>query len=196
MKEASRLLGVSVRTIQRWDKEGKIRCVRTIGGKRRVPESEIKRILGIHEERRIVGYARVSSHTQKNDLERQVELIRKYAKERNWEIEILKDIGSGLKEDRRNFQKLLRMVINKEVSKVIVAYPDRLTRFGFKILEEFLKSYGTEIVVINREEKTPQEELVEDLITIISHFAGKLYGMRSHKYRKVVNGAKKLIQDP
>jgi len=196
MKEASRLLGVSVRTIQRWDKEGKIRCVRTIGGKRRVPESEIKRILGIHEERRIVGYARVSSHTQKDNLERQIELIRKYAKERNWEIEILKDIGSGLKEDRRNFQKLLRMVINKEVSKVIVAYPDRLTRFGFKILEEFLKSYGTEIVVINREEKTPQEELVEDLITIISHFAGKLYGMRSHKYRKVVNGAKKLIQDP
>ncbi|MHA1832552.1 MAG: IS607 family transposase [Candidatus Baldrarchaeia archaeon] len=196
MKEASRLLGVSVRTIQRWDKEGKIRCVRTIGGKRRVPESEIKRILGIHEERRIVGYARVSSHTQKDNLERQIELIRKYAKERNWEIEILKDIGSGLKEDRRNFQKLLRMVINKEVSKVIVAYPDRLTRFGFKILEEFLKSYGTEIVVINREEKTPQEELVEDLITIISHFAGKLYGVRSHKYRKVVNGAKKLIQDP
>ena len=87
------------------------------------------------------------------------------------------------------------MVMNREVSKVIVAYPDRLTRFGFKILEEFFKSYGTEIVVINEKEKTPQEELIEDLITIISHFAGKLYGMRSHKYKKVVEGAKKLIQD-
>jgi len=196
MKEASKLLGVHIRTIQKWDKAGKIRCVRTVGGKRRVPESEIKRILGIHEERKIIGYARVSSRTQKDDLERQVELIKNYAREKGWEIEVLKDIGSGLKEDRRNFQKLLRMVMNREVSKVVIAYPDRLTRFGIKILEEFFKSYGTEIVVINREEKTPQEELIEDLITIISHFAGKLYGMRSHKYRKVVEGAKQLIRDP
>ena len=195
MKEASKSLGVTVRTIQRWDKEGKIRCVRTVGGKRRVPESEIKRILRIHEERKVVGYARVSSHTQKDDLERQIELIRRYAKEREWDVEILKDVGSGLKEDRRNFQKLLKMVMNKEVSKVVIAYPDRLTRFGFKTLEGFFKSYGTEIVVINHKEKSPQEELVEDLITIISHFAGELYGMRSHKYKKVVEGAKKLIQD-
>jgi len=161
----------------------------------RVPESEIKRILGIHEERKIVGYARVSSHTQKDDLERQIELIKSYARDSDWEIEILKDAGSGLNEDRRNFQKLLRMVMNKEVSKVVVAYPDRLTRFGFRILQEFFRSYGTEIVVVKHEEKSPQEELVEDLITIISHFAGKLYGMRSHKYKKVVEGAKKLIQD-
>ena len=100
------------------------------------------------------------------------------------------------KEDRRNFRKLLKIVMNKEVSKVVVAYPDRLTRFGFKILEEFFKSYGTEIVVINKKAKTPQEELIEDLITIISYFAGKLYGMRSHKYKKVVEGAKQLISDP
>jgi len=196
MKEASKLLGVHIRTIQKWDKEGKIRCVRTVGGKRRVPESEIKRILGIHEEREIVGYARVSSHTQKDYLERQIELIKSYARERDWEIEILKDVGSGLKEDRRNFQKLLGMVMSREVSRVVVAYPDRLIRFEFKTLEQFFKSYGTEIVVVNREEKTPQEELTEDLITIISHFAGKLYGMRSHKYKRVVESAKKLISDP
>jgi len=196
MKEASKLLGVHIRTIQKWDKQGKIRCVRTIGGKRRVPESEIKRILEIHEEKKIIGYARVSSYTQRDDLETQIELIENYAKEEGWKIDILKDIGSGLKEDRKNFKKLLKMVMDREVSKVIVAYPDRLTRFGFKILEEFFKSYGTEIIVINKEDKSPQEELVEDLITIISHFAGKLYGMRSHKYKKVVEGAKQLIQDP
>ncbi len=196
LKEASKILGVSVKTLQLWDKEGKIKCVRTLGGRRRIPESEIKRILGIREERKVVGYARVSSHSQKDDLERQIELIRAYAKEKGWEVEILKDIGSGLKEDRRNFKKLLRMVMNREVSKVIIAYPDRLTRFGFKILEEFFKSYGTEIVVINKRAKTPQEELIEDLITIISHFAGKLYGMRSHKYKKVVESARQLISDP
>lgn len=196
MKEAAKILGVSVRTIQRWDKAGKIRCIRTVGGRRRVPESEIKRILGLHEERKVVGYARVSSHTQREDLEKQVELIKSYAEKNGWDIDVLKDIGSGLKEDRRNFQKLLKMVMNREVSKVVVAYPDRLTRFGFKTLEELFKGYGTEIVVVNKEEKTPQEELLEDLITIISHFAGKLYGMRSRRYRKVVEGAKKLLQDP
>ncbi len=80
MKEASKLSGVTVKTIQRWDKEGKIRCVRTVSGKRRVPESKIKRILGIHAKRRIVSYARVSSHAQKDNLERQIELIKSYAK--------------------------------------------------------------------------------------------------------------------
>jgi len=195
MKEASEMLGVHIRTLQKWDEEGKIHCVRTVGGKRRVPESEIKRILGLHEEKKIVGYARVSSNTQRDDLERQIEAITQYAKERGWNIEILKDIGSGLNEDRRNFQKLLKMVINREVSKVVVTYPDRLTRFGFKVLQQFFQSYDTEIIAINQEEKESKEELVEDLITIISHFASKLYGMRSHKYKEVVEDAKRLIQD-
>ena len=192
MKEASEMLGVNIRTLQRWDEEGKMHCVRTVGGKRRVPESEIKRILGLHEERKIVGYARVSSHTQRDDLERQIEAIKQYAKEHGWNIEILKDIGSGLNEDRKSFQKLIKMVMDKEVSKVIVTSPDRLTRFGFKTLQQFFQSYGTEIIIINQEEK--KEELVEDLITIISNFAGKLYGMRSRKYKEVVENTKRLIQ--
>jgi len=195
MKEASQILGVHVRTLQRWDEEGKIHCVRTVGGKRRVPESEIKRILGLREERKVIGYARVSSNTQRDDLERQIELITQYAKEHGWNIEILKDNGSGLNEDRKNFQKLLKMVMNKEVSKVIIAYPDRLTRFGFKTLQQFFQSYDTEIIVINQEEKEPREELVEDLITIISHFASKLYGIRSHKYKEVVENTRRLLQD-
>jgi len=195
MKEASEILGVHVRTLQKWDEEGKIHCVRTVGGKRRVPESEIKRILGLREERKIIGYTRVSSHTQKDDLERQIEAINQYAKEHGWNIEILKDIGSGLNEDRKNFQKLLKMIMDKKVSKVIVTYPDRLTRFGFKTLQQFFQNYGTEIVVINQEEKEPKEELVEDLITIVSHFAKKIYGMRSHKYKEVVENTRRLLQD-
>jgi len=195
MKEASEMLGVNLRTLQRWDEEGKIHCVRTIGGKRRVPESEIKRILGLREERKIIGYARVSSNTQRDDLERQIEAISQYAKEHGWNVEILKDIGSGLNEERKSFQKLIEMVMNKEVSKVVVTYPDKLTRFNFKILQQFFQSYGTEIIVINQEEKEPREELVEDLITIISHFAGKLYGKRSRKYKEVVENTKRLLQD-
>lgn len=194
IKEAKKLLGVTTWTIQQWDREGKIKCVRTVGGRRRIPESEIKRLLGLREERAVVGYVRVSSSTQKDDLERQKQLILRYAKERGYgEIQILTDIGSGLNEKRKNFLKILEMVSEKKVSKVIVAYEDRLTRFGFETLKMLFSVFGTEIEVISHEEKTPEEELVEDLITIVSHFAGKLYGLRSHKYKEVVEGVKKLI---
>ncbi|MEM3832278.1 MAG: IS607 family transposase [Thermoprotei archaeon] len=194
LKEAKRLLGVTTRTIQRWDKGGKIRCVRTVGGRRRVPESEIKRILGLREERIVIGYARVSSSTQKDDLERQKQLISSYAKEKGYgEVQVLSDVGSGLNENRRNFLKLLDMVFERKISKVIVAYEDRLTRFGIETLRRVFSVFGTEIEVINHEERTPHEELVEDLITIVSSFAGRIYGLRSHEYEKVVEGVKQLI---
>jgi len=194
LKEAKKLLGVTTRTIQRWDKEGKIKVVRTIGGRRRIPESEIKRVLGLKEERLVIGYARVSSATQKDDLERQKQLIQSYAKERGYEeVQILTDIGSGLNESRKNFLRMLKMVTERKVSKVIIAYEDRLTRFGFETLNRIFLAFGTSVEVINQEEKTPQEELVEDLIAIISHFAGKLYGMRSHRYKEVVEGVKMLV---
>ncbi|EHR79052.1 resolvase [Thermococcus litoralis DSM 5473] len=196
LKEASKILGVTVKTLQNWDKQGKIRVVRTVGGRRRIPESEIKRILGIQEERKTIGYARVSSRTQKDDLNRQVQTIKEFAKEKGWDIEILKDIGSGLNEKRKDYQKLLKMVTNKEVSKVIITYSDRLTRFGFETLKTLFQAFGTEIIVINGElQKEPREELIEDLIAIISHFAGKLYGMRSRKYEEVVENAKQLFQE-
>jgi putative resolvase len=101
LKEAKKLLGVATRTIQRWDGEGRIRVARTIGG-RRIPESEIKRILGLEEERVVVGYARASSTTRKDDSERQKQLIYSYAKDKGYgEIQILSDVGSGLNENRR-----------------------------------------------------------------------------------------------
>ena len=194
IKEAKKLLGVTTWTIQQWDRQGKIKCVRTVGGRRRIPESEIKRILGLKEERAVVGYARVSSTAQKGDLERQKQLIEDYAKERGYgEIQMLIDIGSGLNENRKSFLRLLEMVAERKVSKVIVAYKDRLTRFGFETLSRMFQAFGTAIEVINHEEKTPRGELVEDLITIVSHFAGKLYGVRSHKHKEVVEGVRKLV---
>ncbi len=196
VKQASEILGVHPKTIQKWDKEGKIKVIRTPGGRRRIPESEIKRLLGIKTENDLtIGYARVSSHTQKDDLQRQIEAIKQYAKERGWQVQILKDIGSGLNENRKNYRKLLELVAKGEVSKVIITYPDRLTRFGFKTLEFFFQQHGAEIIVLNEKDKTPREELIEDLITIISHFTGKLYGMRSHKYKKLKEGVKKLIEE-
>jgi putative resolvase len=101
-----------------------------------------------------------------------------------------------LEEDRKGFKKLLKLAVERKISRIIIAYPDRLTMFGFKTIEELLRAFGVEVVILNQEDKDPREELVEDLTTIVSHIAGKLYGMRSHKYEKVVEGARKLIEDP
>jgi len=127
-------------------------------------------------------------------LERQKQLLHSYAKDRGYgEIQILSDVGSGLNENRKGFLRLLEMVAERKVSKVIIAYKDKLTRFGFETLRKLFQAFGAEIEVIDSEEKNPQEEPVEDLITIVSHFAGKLYGMRSHKYKEVVEGVRKLV---
>ena len=183
------LLGLHPRTIQKWDKQGKIRVVRTPGGRRRIPESEIRRLQGEKGIRSVIGYARVSSNTQKDDLERQVEYLRQRGVR-----EVVTDIGSGLNEKRRGFLRLLDRVLHNEVDKVVVLYEDRLTRFGFDTLKKVFEAHGTTIEVLNQTDaKPPQQELVEDLITIISHFSGKLYGMRSHKQKEVVKRAKELF---
>jgi len=189
LKEACLLLGLHPRTIQKWDKQGKIRVVRTLGGRRRIPESEIRRLQGERGIRSIIGYARVSSATQRDDLERQVEYLR-------WRgvQEVVTDIGSGLNEKRRGFLRLLDRVLHNEVDKVVVLYENRLTRFGFDTLRRVFEAHGTTIEVLNQVEmKSPQQELVEDLITTISHFSGKMYGMSSHKHREVVERAEELF---
>ena len=189
LKKACLLLGLHPRTIQKWDKQGKIRIVRTPGGRRRIPESEIRRLQGEKGIRSIIGYARVSSNTQKDDLERQVKYLQEYGVH-----EVITDIGSGLNENRKGFLKLLDKILHNEVDKVVILYEDRLTRFGFDTLKRVFEEHGTSIEVINQTDaKPPQQELVEDLITIISHFSGKLYGMRSHKQKEVVERAKNLF---
>ena len=183
------LLGLHPRTIQKWDKQGKIRVVRTLGGRRRIPESEIRRLQGEKGIRSVIGYARVSSNTQKDDLERQVEYLRQSGVQ-----EVITDVGSGLDEKRRGFLRLLDRVVHNEVDKVVVLYEDRLTRFGFGTLKKVFEAHGTTIEVLNQADvKPPQQELVEDLVTIISRFSGKLYGMRSHKQKEVVKRAKELF---
>jgi putative resolvase len=189
LKEACLLLGLHPRTIQKWDKQGKIRVVRTLGGRRRIPESEIRRLQGEKGIRSVIGYARVSSNTQKDDLERQVEYLRQRGVQ-----EVITDVGSGLNEKRRGFLRLLDRVLHNEVDKVVILYEDRLTRFGFDTLKKVFEAHGTTIEVLNQTDaKPPQQELVEDLITIISRFSGKLYGMRSRKQKEVVKRAKELF---
>ena len=189
LKEACLLLGLHPRTIQKWDEQGKIRVVRTPGGRRRIPESEIRRLQGERGIRSVIGYVRVSSATQKDDLERQIEYLRQRGVQ-----EIIADVGSGLNERRKGFLKLLDKVLHNEVDKMVILYEDRLTRFGFDTLKRVFEVHGTSIDVLNQVEmKSPQQELVDDLIAIISHFAGRMYGLRSRKHKEVVERAKNLF---
>jgi putative resolvase len=129
---------------------------------------------------RAVIYARVSSSDQRSDLERQVEYLTQYCSSKGYRVvDILSDIASGLKTDRRGLLKLFDYVVNRHVDVVVVTYRDRLTRFGFEYLEHFFNQYGVRIeVVFGEEPRDAYQELVEDLIEIVTSFAGKLYGMR------------------
>jgi len=196
-KEVCEKLGISYTTLREYVRRGWIKPVVLESGKWRFREEDVEKLMGIVKPKTVILYARVSSHTQKDDLERQVKVLEEWVKQNNVEkYEVITDIGSGLNEDRRGYRRILKLATEKKVSKVVVAYPDRLTRFGFETLVELLRAFGVEVVVLNHEDRDPKEELVEDLITIISHFAGKLYGMRSHKYREVVEVARKLVEDP
>jgi excisionase family DNA binding protein len=198
--EVCQRLGISYSTLSRWVREGRIRVVRTAGGKYRVPESEVRRIaegLPMSKEVRVVIYARVSSFDQKSDLERQIQYLTQYCSSKGYRVvDVLSDVASGLKTDRKGLLKLFNYVVNRQVDIVVITYRDRLTRFGFEYLEYFFNQYGVRIEVVFREEpKDVYQELVEDLIEIITSFAEKLYGMRSHKKKRLVEGFKKLLEE-
>jgi len=202
VKEACERLGVHPNTLRKWDRQGKIKCIRTVGGRRRIPESEIERLMGMVRpdvSKKAVIYVRVSSHDRKRkgDLKRQRQALFDYAKLRGYEvIAVLEDVASGLNENRKSLNRLFDMVEKREIGVVIVAFKDRLTRFGFKYLNRYFASYGVRIDVVSGEEpKDTYQELVEDLIALVSSFAGKLYGLRSRKYRKVVECVKKLVTE-
>ena len=187
-KEVCQRLGISYATLREYVKKGYIKPVILQSGKWRFREEDVEKLMGIVRKRKIILYARVSSNTQKDDLVNQVKYLEENVKDYD---QVITDIGSGLNMKRKGFLKLLRMILNNEVSKVVVAYPDRLVRFGFEILEEVCKAHNCEIVVLNNEDKTPEQELIEDLISILVSFSRKLYGMRSNKYEKV----KKCVEE-
>jgi len=198
-KEACSRLGVSYSTLRRWIREGRIRAVQTIGGRYRIPESEVRRLLSgaVGGETRAVIYARVSSSDQRDDLERQIQYLTQYCFAKGYRVvDVLSDTASGLNTERRGLLKLFNHVVNRQVDVVVVTYRDRLTRFGFEYLEYFFKQYGVNVeAVFGEEPKDAYQELVEDLIAIVTSFAGKLYGLRSHKKRKLIEGFKKLLEE-
>jgi excisionase family DNA binding protein len=189
--DVAKLLGVTPRTIQMWDSQGKINFMRSETGRRVIRRKDLLDYLNSvgllatnMTEKRDIIYARVSSQDQKKhgDLDRQALFLVENIKDLQNPL-ILKEVGSGLNDKRVKLQTLIQMVMNDEVNNVYVTYKDRLTRFGFNYLDTVFSSKGVKIVVVKDENSTKSvhDELVEDMMSLIASFSGKLYGLRSNK---------------
>ena len=192
--ETSKLLNVTAQTLRNWDKSGKLKPHHTTdSGYRYYSQEQLNRILGIkNTTREVIGYCRVSSHKQKDDLVRQVENMRTYLMAQGRPFEIITDIGSGINYKKKGLRELVRLITQNEVDKVVVVYKDRLLRFGYELIEYIATLYNCDIEVIDNTEKTEQQELVEDMIQIITFFSCKLQGKRANKTKKMIQ---ELIED-
>lgn len=193
--EFSKLINISVRTLQRWDKEGILKSYRTPTNRRYYTHSQYLKYTGLSspEERegKTIIYVRVSNRTQKDDLINQIEFLKQYANSKGIIIDgIFQDIGSGLNYKRKKWKELFEECIEGKISRILIAHKDRFVRFGYVWFEEFLKTYGIDIIVVNNDKLSPEEELVQDLISIIHVFSCRIYGLR--KYKKSISRDKEL----
>ena len=184
----AKIVGVTPQTLRNWDKAGKLTPHHTAeNGYRYYSDEQLKQISGVLTKPKIVvGYCRVSSHKQKDDLERQIENVRIYLLAQGKPFEIISDIGSGINYKRSGLADLLEKINSNEVAKVVILYKDRLARFGFELIEYVASLHGCEIEIIDNTKKTEQEELVEDLVQIITVFSCKLQGKRAHRAKKLI----------
>ena len=187
--EVAKILGLSTKTIMNYDKDGKLKFQRTEKDRRIITRNDLLKYLEEQGQlerdignKRDVIYARVSSQKQKKtgDLDRQALFIVENVKDLKNPV-ILKEVGSGLNDKRKQIQVLIKMIMNDEVNKIYVTYKDRLTRFGFNYLKTICNAKGVDIVVVQdiSKEKSVQEELAEDIMSLLASFSGKLYGLRS-----------------
>ena len=193
----AKAIGKTTKTLRNWDKNGKLKPVRVEDtGYRYYSQEQLNHFLGLKLEKqinkKIIGYCRVSSHKQKDDLERQIENVKTYMYAKGYQFEIITDIGSGINYNKKGLNQIIDMVTNSEVEKIVVLYKDRLIRFGYELIENLCNKFGTIIEIIDNTEKTEQQELVEDLVQIVTVFSCSLQGKRANKAKKMI---KELLED-
>lgn len=195
--EFSALIGKTPQTLRDWHKKGEFKPHHvTQGGTRYYSQEQLNHFLSIKgenlPERKAIGYCRVSSNKQKDDLERQIENVKTYMYAKGYQFDIITDIGSGINYNKKGLTQLIDKIIGSEVEKIIILYKDRLLRFGYELIENLCSKYGTTIEIIDNTEKTEEQELVEDLIQIVTVFSCRLQGKRANKAKKMI---KELLED-
>ena len=192
----SKLVGKSIQTLRLWDAENKLKPHHiSDGGHRYYSEQQIYQVTqqAIKKKpRKSIGYCRVSSNKQKDDLERQIENVKTYMIAKGYTSDTITDIGSGINYNKKGLNSLINMITNYEVDKIVIMYKDRLLRFGFELIENLCSKYGTEIEIIDQTEKTGEQELVEDLVQIVTVFSCRLQGKRANKAKKLI---KELLEN-
>ncbi len=195
-KEFAALLNISVKTLQRWDREGILESKRTPTDRRYYTYDQYLKYqgLGDNTKGKTVIYARVSTNNQKENLENQIQFLREFANAQAIIVDaVVQDIGSGLNYNRKKWNKLLDEVMRDEIDTIIIAHKDRFVRFGYEWFERFLLKFNTKIIVVTNENLSPQEELVEDIVAILHVFSCRLYGLR--KYKKQMKGDEELVKE-
>lgn len=188
------LIDVNPQTLRNWDKEGKLKpaYVNPDTGYRYYSEEQLQEQLGkIAEEKIVVGYCRVSSKKQQADLKRQVQNMKTYLLAQGKPFKIVTDIGSGINYNKKGLNEVIDLVMDKKVSKIVVLYKDRLVRFGYELIKNICDKNNVSIEIIDHNEKSEQEEVVEDLVQIITVFSCKLQGKRSKKTKELIKELKK-----
>lgn len=183
-KDVVKILNISMKTLQRWDKDDILPAYRNPKNRRYYTKKQIDHFLGKETSngRKNIAYARVFNKGQKDDLNNQIKFIQDYVNAKGIILdEVISDVGSGLNYKRKNWNKLLDMVMNNEVDTIYISFKDRFVRFGFDWFESLCDKFGTKIVVLNNKSSSPEEEIVEDLISIIHVFSCRIYGLRKYK---------------
>lgn len=190
-------LGVSKDTLRRWEAVGKISSERTLRGHRRY---DLNKILGkfpqkVFSEKQTIAYARVSSHDQKNDLKRQVDLLASFCATHGWSFEVIQDLGSGLNYSKKGLKKLIQSICLGNIERLVLTHKDRLLRFGAELIFSLCEQFGVEVVIINKsEDATFEDDLVQDVLEIITVFSARLYGARSRKNKKLIETLREAAQ--
>ena len=187
LSKTSKLLGVTSRTLRDWDAQGKLHTVRSVGGHRRVPRSEVERLqqdADVSNRTVTLAYCRVSTKHQSDNLERQIGRVSEHCVTQKWSHELFKDIGSGLSDNRKQFKKLLRRIADPDVCRVVVEYKDRIARFGFETFVEYCRNFGVVVQVLqDAEPKEFEQEFAEDIVSLVTSYSARLYGRRGGKKR-------------
>ena len=196
-KDFAELVGVSVKTLQRWDREGILKSNRTPTNRRYYTYDQYLQFKGINVEtdsRQLVIYARVSTKNQKDDLQNQVSFLRQFCNARGLIVDqCIEDYGSGLNYNRKKWNNLLEQVMEQKIKTIVITHKDRFIRFGYDWFEKFCAKFNTNIIVVNNEELSPQEELVQDIVSILDVFGYRLYGLR--KYKKQIKEDEEIAKE-
>jgi predicted site-specific integrase-resolvase len=196
--EAAKALGVAAITLRRWEAQGRLVPERTASGQRRYDLAKIRpeAFRSSDEAPRITfAYARVSSHDQKDDLERQKQVLELFCAQQGWTFEVIADLGSGMNYHKKGLKRLLGEILTGRVGRLVITHKDRLLRFGAELVFAICEAKQVEVVILNRgEDTTFEEDLAKDVLEIITVFSARLYGSRSRKNKRLLDEIKRVAE--